>query len=194
MSPFVNWHADGRSPPGFIGAESRMAILIRQPAAIAREELDQLGPVKAPLSWPASALTGKKYIDESPGIDSMGIWECSPGRWQRTIMQEEFAHFITGSARFVPDDGEPIDIRAGDAIWFPANSSGVWEITENVRKVYVIIDRPTFWGSCKSALKIVFKGWLRMPSRSPRMHDAETAPDAKSAVAWSTGEEQLQGF
>ena len=81
-----------------------MAILISQPADIPSHELDQLGPVKVPLSWPAAALIGRKYIDEIPGIDSMGIWECSPGRWQRTIMQEEFAHFLKGSARFIPTD------------------------------------------------------------------------------------------
>src|SRR4051812_46063637 len=122
-----------------------MAILISQAAGMPKGDLDDLGPVKKPLSHPAAALTGKKYIDDLAGIDSMGIWECSPGRWQRTIMQEEFAHFVKGSARFIPDDGEAIDIHAGDTIWFPANSAGVWEITEEVRKVYVIINRPSVW-------------------------------------------------
>jgi uncharacterized cupin superfamily protein len=169
-----------------------MAILIRQPATIPGHELDQLGPVKQPLSLPASVLIGKKFIDEIPGIDSMGIWECSPGRWQRTIMQEEFAHFIAGSARFIPDNGEPIDIHAGDTIWFPANSPGVWEITEDVRKVYVIIDRPTMWSRWKSVVKMVFKRWLRMPARSAHGSHGETMPDSKPAVAWRSAGEQLQ--
>jgi len=132
-----------------------MTILIRQAASMRKDELDPLGPVKMPLSSPPSMLTGRKYIDEAPGIDSMGIWECSPGRWQRTIMEEEFAHFIVGSARFVPEHGEPIDIRAGDTIWFPANSRGVWEISEDVRKVYVIIERPGLLQRIKTAIKHV---------------------------------------
>jgi uncharacterized cupin superfamily protein len=119
-----------------------MTIFISQAAAIRKEELDRLGPVKMPLSAPAAQLVGRKYLNDAPGIDSMGIWECSPGRWQRTIMEEEFAHFIKGSARFVPTKGDPVEIKAGDTIWFPANSAGVWEIEEDVRKVYVIIDRP----------------------------------------------------
>jgi hypothetical protein len=123
-----------------------------------KEELDQLGPVKMPLTAPPSMLVGRKYIDEAPGIDSMGIWECSPGRWRRTIMEEEFAHFIVGSARFIPEAGEPIDIRAGDTIWFPANTRGVWEITEDVRKVYVIIERPDPIKRIKTALKHLFGG------------------------------------
>jgi uncharacterized cupin superfamily protein len=119
-----------------------MTIFIPQAATIRKEELDRLGPVKMPLSTPAAQLVGRKYLNDAPGIDSMGIWECSPGRWQRTIMEEEFAHFVKGSARFVPTKGDPIEIKAGDPIWFPANSAGVWEIEEDVRKVYVIIDRP----------------------------------------------------
>lgn len=133
-----------------------MTIFISQAAAIRKEELDRLGPVKVPLSTPAAQLVGRKYLNDAPGIDSMGIWECSPGRWQRTIMEEEFAHFIKGSARFVPTKGDPIEIKAGDTIWFPANSAGVWEIEEDVRKVYVIIDRPgplkKLKARCKGAL------------------------------------------
>lgn len=165
-----------------------MAILIRQPADIPSQELDQLGPVKAPLSWPAAALVGKKFIDEAPGIDSMGIWQCSPGRWQRTIMHEEFAHFVRGKARFIPEDGEPLDIAAGDSIWFPANSGGVWEILEEVRKVYVIIDRPTPWSRFKSALKTVFRRWLRMPARSARVPHGDAARSGKPAVAWRSAQ------
>jgi uncharacterized cupin superfamily protein len=133
-----------------------MAILISQPAEISGEDLDQLGPVKKPLDSPTARLIGKKFIDDLPGIDSMGIWECSPGRWQRTIMQEEFAHFIKGSATFIPEDGDPIEIRAGDSIWFPANSCGVWDIREDVRKVYVVIDRPGVWKTLRRRLKAFY--------------------------------------
>ena len=144
-----------------------MVILISQAAKMRREELDELGPVKKPLSDPPSRLIGRKCIDEADGIDCMGIWECSPGRWQRTIMQEEFAHFVSGSATFLPEHGEPIEIKAGDTVWFPANSRGVWVITENVRKVYVVIDRP-------SALKR-FKNWLKT-LLDPHGADAQPAP------------------
>ena len=153
-----------------------MAIVIRQPANMAKEELDQLGPVKAPLTFPAAQLVGRKYLSDEPGIDGMGIWECSPGRWQRTIMEEEFAHFILGSARFVPEDGsEPINLRAGDSIWFPANSRGVWEISEDVRKVYVIISRPTLF----KQLKMRIKNWLTVRRSSAAAASVE--PEAQLA-------------
>jgi hypothetical protein len=143
-----------------------MTILISQAAAIRKEDLHRLGPVKVPLSSPAALLVGRKYLNNAPGIDSMGIWECSPGRWQRTIMEEEFAHFIVGSARFIPAQGDPIEIKAGDTIWFPANSVGVWEIEEDVRKVYVIIDRPGIVKKAKARIKSMLRslGLKKAPS------------------------------
>jgi len=154
-----------------------MVILIQQPAKMRTDELDQLGPVKKPISTPASQLIGRKYIDEADGIDCMGIWECSPGRWERTIMQEEFAHFITGSATFIPPDGAPIEIKAGDTVWFPANTRGVWEIKEDVRKVYVVIDRP---GAFKR-----FRLWLRS-LLDPYAVKQQAQPAAVAAAAGVT--------
>ena len=145
-----------------------MVILISQAAQIRDEDLDQLGPVKKPITTPAARLIGRRYIDEKSGIDSMGIWECSPGRWQRTIMQEEFAHFLTGSATFIPTNGNPIQIKAGDSIWFPANSCGVWDIKEDVRKVYVVIDRPNAWKKFKTRIKTLLSiRGVRGPRVSP---------------------------
>lgn len=134
-----------------------MIILISQAAKIPGEALDQLGPVKKPISQPAARLIGRKFISETDGIDCMGIWECSPGIWERTIMQEEFAHFVSGSATFIPEGGEPIEVRAGDSIWFPKNTRGVWQITENVRKVYVVIERPGIFAQIKAWLRDLLK-------------------------------------
>jgi uncharacterized cupin superfamily protein len=118
-----------------------MAIVIRQAAEIPTTELDRIGPVEIPLTSPPSELLGKKHLVAGPDVRLVGVWECSPGRWQRTVMDEEFAHFVSGRARFVPDAGEPFEIFAGDTIWFPPNTRGIWEIEERVRKVYVIFYR-----------------------------------------------------
>ena len=168
-----------------------MTIHIPNAAALPKASLDELGPVKKPLSWPAAALVGKKYIDEAPGIDSMGIWECSPGRWERTIMQEEFAHFVKGSARFVPAQGAPIDIQAGDTIWFPANSCGIWEINETVRKVYVIIERPNFWKKLKASLKAIFEP---SPGLRPSaaMPGVGMGPAPEPALVWRSARPEPQ--
>jgi hypothetical protein len=75
-------------------------------------------------------------------------------------MEREFAHFISGRGRFVPDGGVPFEICAGDAVWFPAYTTGTWEITETLRKTYVIVGSgpvETFQHSVMKRLEAVGK-------------------------------------
>jgi uncharacterized cupin superfamily protein len=94
-------------------------------------------PVAVPLSEPVAQIT-ETCVDHGNKRES-GIWECTPGTWRRQITQQEFCHFISGRCTFTPDDGEPIEIKAGDAIMFPENSLGIWDIHETVRKSYILL-------------------------------------------------------
>ncbi|SDO68048.1 cupin domain-containing protein [Pseudomonas jinjuensis] len=94
-------------------------------------------PVKEPIGTPVSATA--IHAEESADGLLTGVWECSPGRWRRQVMEREFSHFIAGHCFFIPDDGDPIELRAGDAVLFPANCQGIWDIRESVRKSFVII-------------------------------------------------------
>lgn len=76
---------------------------------------------------------------EGQGV-SIGIWECTRGVWRRQVSKREFSHFLSGHCLFTPDGQEPIELRAGDSVYFPANCMGVWDIREDVRKSYVIFD------------------------------------------------------
>lgn len=100
--------------------------------------LGELTPAKLPIGdlVAHSRLGQDKTIEESAA--SVGIWECSPGVFRRHIMSREFSHIIAGWCIFTPDGGEPVELRAGDAVFFPANSEGVWDIREQLRKTYVI--------------------------------------------------------
>ncbi|AVO55659.1 cupin domain-containing protein [Ectopseudomonas mendocina] len=99
--------------------------------------LEESNPVAVPLSEPV-AVTSTTSVERSDGVET-GVWECTPGRWRRQIVQQEFCHFVAGRCTFTPDDGEPIEIRAGDALMMPANTVGIWDIQETVRKTYVLI-------------------------------------------------------
>ena len=99
--------------------------------------LDESNPVAVPLSEPV-AVTSTTSVERSDSVET-GIWECTPGRWRRQIVQQEFCHFVAGRCTFTPDGGEPIEIRAGDALMMPANTPGIWDIQETVRKTYVLI-------------------------------------------------------
>ena len=100
-------------------------------------ELPDTFPAAVPLSEPVSQIT-----ENCVALDhdrETGVWECTPGKWRRQITQQEFCHFISGRCTFTPDNGDPIEINAGDAIMFPANSLGVWDIHETVRKSYILL-------------------------------------------------------
>ena len=94
-------------------------------------------PVGVPVGEPVPH-TRVAEVERPDQVDT-GVWECSPGRFRRQIVQQEFCHFIAGRCTFTPDGGEPIEIRAGDALMIPANTTGIWDIQETVRKTFVLI-------------------------------------------------------
>ncbi len=99
--------------------------------------LPDSNPVAVPLGTPV-AVASTLSVERNDGVET-GIWECTPGRWRRQIVAQEFCHFIQGRCTFTPDDGETLQIEAGDALMLPANSTGIWDIQETVRKTYVLI-------------------------------------------------------
>ncbi len=99
--------------------------------------LEVSNPVAVPLGEPIP-VASVTCVERNDGVGT-GIWECTPGRWRRQIVAQEFCHFIQGRCTFTPDSGEPLQIEAGDALMLPANSTGIWDIQETVRKTYVLI-------------------------------------------------------
>ncbi|MDH5818685.1 cupin domain-containing protein [Acinetobacter pseudolwoffii] len=69
---------------------------------------------------------------------SIGVWESSPGKFKRHVANREFSHIVKGCCTFTPEGGEAIELCAGDAVLFPANCEGVWDIKEDFRKTYCI--------------------------------------------------------
>jgi len=109
-------------------------------AGIPSEELDDWGPVQEPISETVSHMRGR-IINENPDGSEAGIWECTPGTWTRVIMDAEISSFVAGHALFHPDDGDTIDIRPGDTVYWDKNSKGTWEVKETVRKAYLTYKR-----------------------------------------------------
>ena len=110
---------------------------IKQPARIASGDLADWGSVKEPTGDLISKLRG--MTGSAEGEPDYGIWECSPGHWRRQIKEAEFTYFLSGRCTFIADDGQRIDIAAGDALYWPANSMGIWQIHQTVRKVYILL-------------------------------------------------------
>jgi len=102
---------------------------------IPKEHLKDWGTPKT-IGEPKCHLNGIQLIENDDGSEG-GIWECTPGKFTREIMQAELTTFLTGRAIFHPENGPPVEIEAGDVLFFPENTRGTWEIIETVRKAYL---------------------------------------------------------
>ncbi len=111
---------------------------IKNAAKIPTSELDDWGTPMT-IGEPTCHLKGTQLIENEDGSEG-GIWECTPGKFTREIMQAELTTFLTGRAIFQPENGDPIEIEAGDVLYFPENSRGTWEVIETVRKAYLCFD------------------------------------------------------
>ena len=107
---------------------------------IPSSELDDWGPVPKPISDTVSQLKGI-IINENEDGSEAGIWECTPGTWTRVVMEAEISTFVSGRALFHPEEGETIEINAGDTVYFDNNSKGIWEVLETIRKAYLTYKR-----------------------------------------------------
>jgi uncharacterized cupin superfamily protein len=111
--------------------------ILRQSAQLTTLESD--GPVGRPLSQPASITKNLAVELDGAGENRSGIWEVNTGRFERQLANAEVMHILSGECTFTPVGSAPLEIRAGDTLFFPANTNGVWDVTVPLRKVYVVM-------------------------------------------------------
>ena len=69
-----------------------------------------------------------------------GIWVVTPGTWRLSIPRDELCHFVAGSATYMHDNGELIEVAAGTCVLFPAGWKGVCMVRKTLRNVYLLSD------------------------------------------------------
>ena len=114
------------------------AALLPQAAEIDERELVDCGPVAEPLGEPVALTRGVLLHRDDDGGNETGLWVSTPGRWRCVIERAEFCHFLAGRALYVSDEGERLEVGAGDAAFFPAGWRGTCEVMETLRKTYLI--------------------------------------------------------
>ena len=78
-------------------------------------------------------------ISDTNGIQ-VGVWECTAGGWPVIDRPNtEVASILSGKATLTDANGVERELVAGSIVTLPKGWSGRWDITETVRKVYVII-------------------------------------------------------
>jgi uncharacterized cupin superfamily protein len=73
----------------------------------------------------------------SDGVES-GIWQCTPGGWTiKNRPNTEVCYIVSGAGMITDQDGRVHTIGAGTVVTLPRGWSGRWDITQDLRKVYV---------------------------------------------------------
>ncbi|MFZ5466318.1 MAG: cupin domain-containing protein [Pseudomonadota bacterium] len=70
------------------------------------------------------------------GIDRWPTWGTGVSRFPWTYDTCETCYLIEGRVTVTPQDGVPVEIRAGDLVTFPAGMSCTWAVHEPVLKHY----------------------------------------------------------
>lgn len=87
----------------------------------------------------ASDISGKRLRITEEKIQNFGIWEASPGDFQREAAQAEFMLFLSGECSFKPEGADELAIKAGDCLFLPAGTNGIWRIKSVTRKLYLLV-------------------------------------------------------
>ena len=111
--------------------------ILRQSATL--EGLQDQGTPARPLTQPPCRLRGLDVELEGAGGNDSGLWECEPGRFERQLPNAEVMHILAGACTFTPTGGAPLEIFAGDTLFFPAHTTGEWHVTKTLRKVFVVM-------------------------------------------------------
>ncbi|HWT98562.1 MAG TPA: cupin domain-containing protein [Terriglobales bacterium] len=81
----------------------------------------------------------RTLFESVDGSMSIGIWECTPGRFtaDRT-KSSETCHIISGRVEMRHVDGKTEILGPGDLLVLPQGWAGEWRILERTRKLYII--------------------------------------------------------
>ncbi|WP_298854686.1 cupin domain-containing protein [uncultured Ruegeria sp.] len=80
-----------------------------------------------------------KFANDDETILS-GVWECPPSREEIDAYPvHEMMTVISGSVTLTHPDGDAETFTAGDTFFIKKGSRLIWEITEKLRKYYMIV-------------------------------------------------------
>jgi uncharacterized cupin superfamily protein len=73
---------------------------------------------------------------KNQGVFEWPIWTKEKSEFPWTYADKETCYLLEGQVTVIPDGGQPVEIRNGDFVTFPAGMSCTWKIHRDVRKHY----------------------------------------------------------
>lgn len=99
-------------------------------------ELEAWGAIGSALDGPMETRGRETWRSANERIGT-GIWECDAGRFRASFAgRGEFIQVISGSMTSIGDDGVTTELGPGDAMTFPPDWSGEWQVHAPLRKLY----------------------------------------------------------
>ena len=98
----------------------------------------ELLPAPIPADWivdGAPQAFSQRLAVSADGASSIMAWSCTPGRFNWHYVVDETLHIISGEVFVTDESGASRRLGPGDMAFFPAGSSSLWHVTEEVRKL-----------------------------------------------------------
>lgn len=73
---------------------------------------------------------------EQMGVPGWPIWTKETSTFPWTYDASETCFLLEGEVVVTPDGGDPVEVRKGDLVTFPAGMSCTWDVRVPVRKHY----------------------------------------------------------
>ena len=74
---------------------------------------------------------------ESMGVFNWPIWDHHPATFGWGYGGTETCYILEGRVVVTPEDGDPVEITAGDLVVFHPGLNCTWDVREHVRKHYI---------------------------------------------------------
>ena len=99
-----------------------------------------LEPDPFPREWVLDGeprARAKEIARSRDGTMTVVAWSCTKGRFRWQYFVDEMVHILSGEVVIVDHTDTQRRLRPGDTAFFPAGSSSVWDVEDEVRKVAV---------------------------------------------------------
>ena len=115
-----------------------MKVTTPSAAGAANMDLNLIGPRDGADQGSPQVSMREIFND---GSIHVGVWECTPGGWPIVDRQDtEVASIVNGGGTITDADGTKHVLVPGAVVTLPKGWSGRWDISETLRKVYVIVE------------------------------------------------------
>ena len=78
----------------------------------------------------------EQAVLDQAGVPGWPIWTKEVSTFPWTYDDAETCYILEGEVVVTPDGGEPVTVKKGDLVTFPAGMSCTWDIRSPIRKHY----------------------------------------------------------